>query len=140
MKKYILLAVCLLLFLDSFSQKDSTKKTQGERVRQFWFVMLKTGPKTDADSATRSKLFEGHMSNMKRLYEEGILKAAGPFGKNDFTWRGLFVFDVKTKEEAEKIVGTDPAVAGGLLAADIVPWYTEPSGNFLPGKPVKQNK
>ena len=75
------------------------------------------------------------MSNMERLYNDGILKVAGPFGKNDFKWRGIFIFDCTTKEEAEKIVTTDPAIAAGLFAVDIVPWYSEPVGNFIHGKP-----
>ena len=102
--------------------------------------MIKTGPKKDFDSVARAKLFEGHMANMQRLYYDGILKVAGPFGKNDFTWRGIFIFDCETKEEAEKIVASDPAVAAGLFAVDIVPWYGEPIGSFKKGKPEKTEK
>ncbi len=109
------------------------------KVEKYWFVMIKTGPRQDLDSASKTKLFEGHMANMKRLYEEGILKVAGPFGKNELNWRGIFIFDCKTKEEAEEITSTDPAVKAGLFVVDIVPWYTEPSGNFIHGKPAKPN-
>jgi hypothetical protein len=41
---------------------------------------------------------------MERLHKESILKVAGPFGKNVFTWRGLFILDCKTKEEVERFV------------------------------------
>ena len=68
-------------------------------------------------------------------FKEGILKVAGPFGKNDFTWRGLFILDCASREEAEKHVKTDPSVAAGVFIYDIVPWYGEPSGSFKPGKP-----
>lgn len=104
-------------------------------IDKYWLVILKTGPKTDADSATRKELFEGHMKNMDKLHRAGILKAAGPFGKNEFKWRGLFVLDCATKEEAEKYVKTDPAVAAGIFSTDIVEWYTEASGNFKHGIP-----
>jgi uncharacterized protein YciI len=113
------------------------EKSPGEKIEKFWLVILKTGPAKDLDSVTRTGLFEGHMSNMKRLYEAGILKAAGPFGKNDFTWRGLFIFDCKTKEEAEKYVSTDPAVSAGIFIYDIVPWYSEAVGSFEHGVPKK---
>jgi uncharacterized protein YciI len=72
---------------------------------------------------------------MERLYKEGILKVAGPFGKNDFTWRGLFILDCATKEEAEDYVKTDPSIAAGVFVTDIVPWYSEQVGSFVPGKP-----
>lgn len=88
------------------------------------------------DTAARNKIFSGHFANMKRLHEEGILKAAGPFGKNDFTWRGLFVLDCKTKEDAENFVKTDPSVASGVFITDIVPWYSEATGSFKHGTPT----
>ncbi|MBK7289919.1 MAG: hypothetical protein IPI78_06590 [Chitinophagaceae bacterium] len=102
-------------------------------------VILKTGPmdKEIKDSTERSKLFAGHFGNMERLHNEGVLKVAGPFGKNDFTWRGLFILDCKTIEEAEDFVKTDPTVKSGVFIYDIVPWYGEPSGSFVPGKPKK---
>lgn len=137
MKKIFLATVGFFIFTQvAFSQKDSTTKKPEEKVKQFWLVVLKTGPKDKeiTDTAQRNKIFAGHFSNMERLYNEGILKAAGPFGKNDFTWRGLFILDCKTKEEAANYVKTDPSIAAGVFIVDIVPWYSEPSGSFAPGK------
>jgi len=131
----------MLLNIVSFSQKDSTGKKMEEKVKQFWLVMIKTGPNDNVitDSTERNKIFAGHFANMERLHKEGILKVAGPFGKNNFTWRGLFILDCATIEEAEAIVKTDPAVAAGIFVVDIVPWYSEPSGSFIPGKPKPDN-
>ncbi|MEO7923856.1 MAG: YciI family protein [Chitinophagaceae bacterium] len=140
MKKPLIVLIAFTLFSQScFCQKDSTTKKE-EKIKQFWLVVLKTGPqdKEITDTATRNKIFAGHFGNMERLYNEGILKAAGPFGKNDFTWRGLFILDCKTKEEAENYVKTDPSVAAGIFIVDIVPWYSEASGSFVPGKPKKK--
>jgi uncharacterized protein YciI len=142
MKKIKCVIMTLLVFSQvSFCQKDSTRKKAEPNVKQFWLVVLKTGPrdKEITDTAERNKIFAGHFANMNRLHEEGILKAAGPFGKNDFTWRGLFILDCKTKEDAESYVKTDPSVAAGVFITDIVPWYSEPSGSFVPGKPKKEN-
>lgn len=141
MKKICIALFAVLLFSQSaFSQKDSTRKDPGANIKQFWLVVLKTGPKDKeiTDTTERKKLFAGHFSNMERLYNEGILKVAGPFGKNDLTWRGLFIFDCKTKDEAEALVKTDPCVNAGVFIYDLVPWYSEPSGSFVPGKPVKK--
>ena len=79
------------------------------------------------------------MANINRLYYDGILKVAGPFGKNDLTWRGIFIFDCKTKEEAEKIASSDPAIAAGLIGVDIIPWFGAANGSFTHGKPKKDD-
>lgn len=140
MKKTVL-AITGLLFLSvvCFGQKDTVAKKTEPNIKQFWLVILKTGPadKEIKDSTERGKLFAGHFGNMERLHSEGCLKVAGPFGKNDFTWRGLFILDCKTKEEAEELVKSDPTVKAGVFIYDIVPWYGEPSGSFVPGKPKK---
>lgn len=141
MKKIIFLLSLIAVTQECvFAQKDSTNKKNEPNIQQFWLVILKTGPqdKEITDTAERNKIFAGHFANMERLHKEGILKAAGPFGKNDFTWRGLFIFDCKTKEDAEGYVKTDPSVAAGVFIYDIVPWYSEASGSFVPGKPKKE--
>lgn len=139
-KTFFILSVILLTHQFSFAQKDSVAKKAEPNIKQFWLVILKTGPQDAVikDSTERSQLFAGHFGNMERLHSDGVLKVAGPFGKNDFTWRGLFILDCKTKEEAEDFVKTDPTVKAGVFIYDIVPWYGEPSGSFVPGKPKKE--
>ena len=143
MKRSLLLLMPLMILCQvSFGQQDSTAKKTEPQVKQFWLVILKTGPKDKeiTDTAQRKKLFAGHFANMERLHKEGVLKLGGPFGKNDFTWRGLFILDCPTKEEAEQHIKTDPTVAAGIFIYDIVPWWSEPSGSFTPGKPEKKEK
>lgn len=140
MKKIVLLLIAAVLGFASYcqSQKVKAKKERLEnKIEQYFFVLIRTGPKQDFDSAQKQVLFKGHMDNINRLYYQGILKVAGPFDKNDLSWRGIFIFDCKTKEEAEKLVQTDPAVAAGLFVVDIVPWYSSPIGSFKHGKPKK---
>lgn len=140
--KNIILIVSIILLSSTISsaQKDTTRKNPGANIKQFWLVVLKTGPmdKEIKDSTERSKLFAGHFANMERLYYDGVLKVAGPFGKNDNTWRGLFILDCKTKEEAEDFVKTDPTVKAGVFIYDIAPWFSDPIGSFVPGKPKKE--
>ncbi len=107
-----------------------------DQIKQFWFVMLTKGPHRDQDSAEAAKIQEGHIANITKLYNEGKLKVAGPFG-DDGDWVGLFIFDCKTKKEVEKLVKSDPAIVAGRLEYDIHPWYTSPAGSFAPGVPKK---
>jgi uncharacterized protein YciI len=139
MKKILLLTFLVIIAVTS-SLAQSGKKEPN--IKQFWLVVLKTGPRDliITDSTERSNLFKGHFGNMDRLHGDGVLKVAGPFGKNDFSWRGLFILDCATKEEAEAHVKTDPTVVAGIFVYDIVPWYSEASGSFKPGKPEKKNE
>ena len=63
------------------------------------------------------------MDNINRLAKEGLLVVAGPFGKNELTFRGLFILNVKTVEEAKVLCETDPAIKAGIFDVDMIPWY-----------------
>ncbi len=93
-------------------------------MKGYVLVILKTGPKADIPKEERSKLFAGHMANMGRLAAEGTLVVAGPMAPNDRHYEGIFIFNVKTIKEAEKLLATDPAVAGGALGFDAYVWYS----------------
>jgi uncharacterized protein len=116
---------------------NGTPKKAAAPIKQYYFVMLSKGPNRNHDSATAAKIQEGHMANITRLYKEGKLKVAGPFG-DDGDWRGIFVFDCATKEEVEQLLKTDPAISSGRLVADIRPWWTAATGSFTPGKPKEE--
>ncbi|MEO8231561.1 MAG: YciI family protein [Ignavibacteriota bacterium] len=92
-------------------------------MKSYIFVMLKTGSNTTNDKAFKDSCFTGHMNNINRLVDEGKLIVAGPLGKNDNSYRGIFILDVTTIEEAEELVQTDPAINSNLLAADLYEWY-----------------
>jgi uncharacterized protein YciI len=130
-----LLSVALLFAIAGTAQQTAKKEKRPEdQIRKYYFVMLLKGATRTQDSVTAAKLQEGHMANIWRLYKEGKLKVAGPFG-DDGNWRGIFIFDCETEEEVRKLLDTDPAIAAGRLAYEIHPWYTAPMGSFKPGKP-----
>jgi len=101
--------------------------------------MLTRGDNRSQDSITAARIQEGHLANITRLYAEGKLKVAGPFG-DDGNWSGIFIFDCPTKEEVEALLKSDPAISAGRLSYDIRPWWTAPTGSFIPGKPKKPTK
>lgn len=93
-------------------------------MKSYVLAILKTGPKdAEIKGKDREEIFKGHMANITRLAEEGKLAVAGPFGKNDLTFRGLFIFNVSTVEEARKLAETDPVIKSGVMIVDLVPWY-----------------
>lgn len=60
---------------------------------------------------------------MDRLVKEHKLIVAGPFGKNEKAYRGLFILNVQNLEEASQLLETDPAIKAKLLTAEVFQWY-----------------
>lgn len=83
---------------------------------------LKTGPLKVDDAKKRAELMAGHFGMINRLAGEGKLVLAGPFSEGgDF--RGIYVFDVKTIEEAQKLTETDPSIKEGYFKVEFIKWY-----------------
>jgi len=132
MKKLILSFTFLLICSFGFSQETESKYDEklakslnaDERgMKKYVFCLLKTGSNTTATKEETTKLFEGHMANIGKLAKEGKLVVAGPFMKNDRNYRGIYIFNVETIEEAKALVATDPAIQSNLLEAELTPWY-----------------
>ncbi|HQE34393.1 hypothetical protein C3L50_10350 [Flavobacterium alvei] len=133
MKKSIFLLVLLSFGLASFAQETASNYDEklakslnaDERgMKKYVFCLLKTGSNTTATKEESQKLFEGHMTNIGRLAKEGKLVVAGPFMKNDRNYRGLYIFNVETIDDANLLVASDPAVKANLLEAELTLWYS----------------
>lgn len=92
-------------------------------MKSYIFVILKTGTNKTTNKAFINKSFQGHLDNINRLVEEEKLIVAGPFGKNSNDYRGIFILDVTTVEDAEKLLQTDPAIKADLLDVELYSWY-----------------
>ena len=92
-------------------------------MKSYVFVTLKSGSNTSTDTDQRSTSFRGHLKNIRKLVAENKLLIAGPFGQNDSDFRGLFILNVTTIKEAEKLLESDPAIKAGYLKADLYEWY-----------------
>jgi uncharacterized protein YciI len=136
MKSRTLLTACLLISALSFAQEKKAEKTKFNQelatslgadkygMKPYTIVMLTTGSAKIEDKAKMSELMKGHMANIGKLADEGKIVVAGPFlEKNKENYRGMFIFNTKSKEEAEQWVKTDPAVQAGIFSYEIFPWY-----------------
>lgn len=138
---FIFIAICMSIGSFAQEKKDNQPKTfkiapmPGEKdsmtMKQYYFVMLIKGKDRDkiTDKATIDKIQQGHMANMERLAKERKLLVAGPFG-DDSNWRGLFILNCDTKEEAEALLATDPAIKAGRLDYELHPWWTAMNSVF----------
>lgn len=130
MKKIVLTAAIVFAavftaFGQAYDEALAKKLGADERgMKMYVLCILKTGP-NDAKitGKERDDIFNGHFANINKLAGEGKLAVAGPFEKNDKRWRGLYIFNVATIAEAEKLVVLDPGVKSGIFVPDLTLWY-----------------
>jgi len=122
----------LFLSFSSIAQNESIKYDKALAdslgadeygMKSYYLVILKTGSATIDDEETLNKLFEGHIENIDRLAKGGKIVVAGPFGKNDNQFRGLFIFDAESEDEVKEMLQMDPAIAADVFETEIYPWY-----------------
>jgi len=93
-------------------------------MKKYHLVILKTGPAEITDKAKLDSIFNGHMENIKWLASQNKLVAAGPLGKNDNKYEGIFILNTESKAEAEKMLETDTAIKLKLLTAEYYLLYS----------------
>jgi len=91
-------------------------------MRDYVMCFLKTGPLKVDDKAKQAELMQGHFGMINRLAKEGKLAVAGPF-RDGGDLRGIYVFNVKTIEEAKALTETDPSIKEGYFKVEFVKWY-----------------
>lgn len=132
MKYYLTFLVIILSVNVSFSQKTNpnydaelaTKLGADDYgMKKFVFVILKTGSNESTDKVLKDSCFTGHMNNINRLVKEKKLILAGPMVKNEKSYRGIFILDVSTKDEANLLLETDPAIKAKFLEPELYMWY-----------------
>lgn len=90
-------------------------------LRQYVMCFLKTGPLKVEDKAKLAELMKGHFGMINRLAAEGKLIVAGPFvDGGDF--RGVYLLDVRTIEEAKALTESDPSIKEGYFRVEFIKW------------------
>ncbi|UJP63345.1 YciI family protein [Mongoliitalea daihaiensis] len=136
---FLTLLMTLGLFSTIFAQQTSYEETLAKELqaddygmKTYVMAILLAGDRADDYSPEqRTEIQKGHMANINRLAEDGKLILAGPFidGKEK---RGIFLFNVATKEEAEALTNTDPAIQAGVLKMELIEWYASAALQLLP--------
>lgn len=136
MKLKFFISLILLMTTLSFAQEKKAGKPKFNQelatylgadqygMKPYTIVMLTTGSVKIEDNVKMGELMKGHLTNIGKLADEGKIIVAGPFlEKNKENYRGMFIFNTKSKEEAEQWVKTDPAVQAGVFSYEIFSWY-----------------
>lgn len=95
-------------------------------MKTYMMVLLKTGPQDSViiDKQKRAEIFQGHFSHMEKMQKEGTLVMAGPFAtKNHLSYRGIFLLNADSPEQAYEIVKADPSISSKIFTVEILPFY-----------------
>lgn len=123
-------------FQENFSNENTIANTAYDPVlaeklgaddygmKNYFLVILKTGMNTSADSELISKSFRGHLDNIQKMVDEGKLIVAGPLGKNENNYRGIFILsNIASVDGIKQLLLADAAIENGFLDYDIYTWY-----------------
>jgi len=151
--KKLTLVICLFLFIFTIKAQEKKPKTAYDEtlakklgaddygMRMYVLVMLKTGSNTSETKAKTDSLFAGHMTNMGKMVEMKKLIVAGPMGKNDKNYRGIFILSAKSIDEAKQLLESDPAIKAKVLHAELYNWYGSAAlSEYLPFHDKVQRK
>ncbi|MGD9628148.1 MAG: YciI family protein [Pyrinomonadaceae bacterium] len=107
----------------AFDSALAAKLGADERgMKMYVMCFLKTGPLKVDDANRRAELMKGHFGMINRLAAEKKLVLAGPFSDGG-DLRGIYLFDVRTIEEAQKLTETDPSIKEGYFKVEFIKWY-----------------
>jgi len=132
MIRYIVLAILLMACPVLFGQDNrpaydsllaAKLGADNYGMKNYTFVILQTGDSVISDAERRAKLFQGHFDNIRQLSEAGNLIVAGPFGRNELSYRGLFILNTNSAEQAMEWMMNDPTIRSGIFKPILIPWY-----------------
>jgi len=92
-------------------------------MKSYILAILKTGSNKLAPGAERDNLFKGHFANINALAESGKLVIAGPIDENERNYRGIFILNVKTVDEAKELLKADPTISQKIFDVEYYEWY-----------------
>lgn len=93
-------------------------------VEKIWFGILSRPKNAPQYPATKlEEMQKGHLANIGKMANDGILASAGPFGAKDDR-RGIFIFFSKDLKQIRRAVAVDPLIQAKRLELKLMPWWT----------------
>jgi uncharacterized protein len=93
-------------------------------IRQFIYIVRPTRLQmlTEGPTSGEGAVVKRHLEYLERLAEAGVVLLAGRTQTADEKTFGLVVFRAESEEAARRIVDADPAVADGVMRAELYPY------------------
>jgi len=121
----IVAALLLLILAVAFAGEAAAPAPATPRMKQYFFVLLRSGPNHTQTKEEAEKIQEEHMAHLRETAAAGKLDVGGPFEADGSDWRGILIYDVATMDEARALCSADPAVKAGRLVCDIHAWWSQ---------------
>ena len=103
-------------------------------VEKIWFGILERPKNAPQYSAAKgNELQAGHLANITKMANNGLLAMAGPF-LVDERRRGLLIFFAKDINQIKRAVAADPLIRAKRLELKLIPWWTG-KGTIVQYKP-----
>lgn len=77
---------------------------------------------TDGQTEDEAQVVEAHFEYLSALTNKGIVLLAGRTLNDDADTFGIVIFQTQTEDEAQQIMGQDPAVVHGVMSAKLFPY------------------
>lgn len=92
--------------------------------RQYLYQTRLTRPSMLLEGLTprEEEIGAQHFAYLQRLAEQGTVILVGRTQNNDESTFGIAIFQAASEEEARAIVDNDPAVAQGMMRAELFPY------------------
>ena len=97
-----------------------------DQKKQFIYVLKLTPSLIDPDNWTEieERIVEKHFARLQELLQQGKLILAGKTaGEHNEKTFGIVILEVGSEAEAMTIMNTDPAVAEGIMTAQLFPYH-----------------
>ena len=97
---------------------------------EFIYVIRPTRPAmlTDRMTAAEADAVAAHLAYLKGLATQGVVRLAGRTQETGARTFGIIVFKAATLEAAQRLVDDDPAVARGVMTAELFPFRVAVGG------------
>jgi uncharacterized protein len=91
---------------------------------QFLYIVRLARPAllTEGPDAEEQRVLGAHFAYVERLTDEGTMILVGRTQTTGPETFGLAIFEADSEEEARRIMEEDPAVAQGLMRAELYPY------------------
>ncbi len=126
MKIKIILLISIVMAFTACVEKRT--ETNNSEHHTYYLGVIKGDSSYVSESDEKTQEIQlAHRANIGRLADLGLMDLAGPFWdtltQND--WSGLFFYNVATKDSADILVQTDPAVQAGRLYVENYSFFTD---------------
>ena len=124
MKNLFAQFVGLMIYVSTFTNLSYAQEAKAEKPKQFIYV-LHLVPRLYDDKAWTAEdkaAVDRHLANFKEATQSGQLILAGRTKEPGDKTSGIAIFEAADEAAARKFMETDPAVAGGVMTAELHPF------------------